>query len=50
MYKGKGSNCRGISLLRVVEKIYKGILVYRVRKETEALIMSKGISEQGGGM
>ena len=43
LYKGKGektecSNYRGISLLNVIEKIYAGILLDRVRKVTEGLI------------
>ena len=49
LYKGKGerikgNNYRGISLLRVVGKIYERILVDRVRKETEDFIDD----EQGG--
>ena len=49
LYKGKGErteskNCRGIGLLRVVEKIYAGILVNRVRRMTEGLIDD----DQGG--
>ena len=45
--KGERTECknyRGISLLRVVGKIYSGILVDRVCKETEGLIDD----EQGG--
>ena len=43
LYKGKGDrteckNHRGISLLRVVGKIYGGILVDRVRRVTWGLI------------
>ena len=43
LYKGKGErseckNYRGISLLRVVGKIYAGILVGRVRRVTRGLI------------
>ena len=43
LYKGKGermkcSNNRGVSLLSVIEKIYAGILIDRVRKVTEGLI------------
>ena len=43
LYKGKGertecSNCRGMSLLSVVRKIYAGILVNKVLKMTESLI------------
>ena len=55
-YKGKGettnrSNYRGISLLSTFGKIYKGILVDRVRKVTEGLIDDKkGGSEQGWGV
>ena len=42
LYKGKGertecTNYRGITLLSVVEKIYAGILVGRVRRETGGL-------------
>ena len=49
LYRGKGertecSNYRGIGLLSVIGKIYAGILVDRVRKETEGLIDD----EQGG--
>ena len=49
LYKGKGEkseckNCRGISLLSVVGKIYAGVLVYRVRRVTGGLIDD----EQGG--
>ena len=43
LYKGKGErndckNYRGISLLSVVEKIYAGILLDRVRRVTGGLI------------
>ena len=46
LYKGKGdrtecSNYRGISLLSVVGKIYAGILVDRVCKETEGFIYNE---------
>ena len=49
LYKSKGertecSNYRGISLLRVVVKIYAGIIVDRVCKVTDGLIDD----EQGG--
>ena len=49
LYKGKGerteySNYRGVSLLSVIEKIYAGIIVDRVRKLTEDLIYD----EKGG--
>ena len=49
--KGKGEmtecrNCRGISVLSVVGKIYGEILVDKVRKVTEGLLMmSKGVSD-----
>ena len=43
LYKGKGEkleckNCRGISLLSVVGKIYAEVLVDRVRRVTGGLI------------
>ena len=43
MYKGKGErtvciNYRAVRLLSVVEKIYAGIIVGRVRKVTKGLI------------
>ena len=49
LYKGKGErnkckNCRGISLLSVVGKIYSRILVDRVRRVTGGL----KDDEQGG--
>ena len=44
LYKGKGavhecSNLRGISLLRVVGKVYGRILIDRIREKTENVIM-----------
>ena len=53
LYKGKGvktecSNYRGISYLSVVGKIYAGILVDRIRKVTEGLMICKEGSDQGG--
>ena len=53
LYKGKRErteciNCRGTSLLSVVEEIYTGILLGGVRKVTEGLIDDEqGFSEQG---
>ena len=49
LYKGKGErteckNCRGISLVSLVGKIYAGILVDRVRGVTGSLFDD----EQGG--
>ena len=54
VYKGKGertecSNYRDISLLIVVRKIFAGILVDRVCKVTEGLVMmSKGVQCREG--
>ena len=44
LYKGKGENYKGISLLIVVSKIYVGISVERVCRVTGGLIDDK----QGG--
>ena len=43
----RGLNCRGISLLSLVVKIYMGILVYRVYRVTKGLIR-KGALKWGG--
>ena len=52
LYKGKVErteykNYRGISLLSVVGKIYAGILIDRVSRDTGGL-MTKGAFEGGG--
>ena len=55
-YKGKGErneckNYRSISLLKVVGKIYAGILTDRIRRETGSLIDDEqGALERGGGV
>ena len=55
MCKDKGektecSNYRGISLLSIFGKVYAGILLERICKVTEVSMMSKGVSEQEGGV